>query len=81
MWVALSDIFVEKMCSPCMGGTGYTVKNDRVQDASPVHGWQLYARFGEKSTHSKMSTDKTSSVTAAVLQPLAGVATPVQSMN
>ena len=22
-----------------MAGTGYTVKNDRVQDASPAHGW------------------------------------------
>ena len=23
-----------------MADTGYTVKNDRVQDASPAHGWQ-----------------------------------------
>ena len=46
-----------------------------------VHGWQLSDIFVEKTTYSKMGTDKTSPVAAAVLQPLEGVATPVQSMN
>ena len=30
-----------------MGGTGYTVKNDRVQDAIPAHGWRL-GRYSPK---------------------------------
>src|SRR5699024_278923 len=77
----------------CEGGTDYVIKNDRVQDASPAHGWHrpVLSLFFElkaspvqgwhRTTYSKMSTDKTSSVAAAALQPLEGVATPVQSMN
>ena len=42
---------------------------------------EIFPEIGEKTTYSKMSTDKTSSVAAAVLQPLEGVATPVPSMN
>ena len=67
-----------------MAGTGYTVKNDRVQDASPAQGMGLTSLFSvdrEKTTYSKMSTDKTGSVAADVLQRLEGVATPSQSMN
>ena len=50
-----------------MGGTGYMVKNDRVQDASPVHGWQLSDIFVEKTSIPKMELDKTGWVAAAVL--------------
>ena len=71
---------------------GYVIKNDRVQDASPAHGWQRPFDSGfrikaipvhgwHRTSIPKMELDKTGSVAAAVLQPLEGVATPVQSMN
>ena len=57
----------------------------------PAHGWhrpfdsgfriKAIPETGEKTSIPKMELDKTGSVAAAVLQPLAGVATPVQSMN
>ena len=56
-------------------------KSVEPSSVSPVHGWQLYDRFWVKTSIPKMELDKTGSDVAAVLQPLEGVATPVQSMN
>src|SRR5699024_11217721 len=64
-----------KMRSPRMAGIEVRAfRHFCRKDVLPVQGWH-------RTTIRKISTDKTSSVAAAVLQPLEGVATPSQSMN